>query len=444
MARKRKRKESNAEDQQAAKDEVSKPPFGRSKAKYKPSPMLWIGIVAALLIWGRLLTVDIPRCYDAFQEKRAVRAAEVSLEAESRTPGLSREEIQAQKLIIDVHEHIGSLELASIYLEVMDELGIRKMCLMGSSEFTLTLDESKGFTGYDRNNEELLKIVNTYPGRFEAWPTVNPLDPDKLAKFKDLVQRGATGLKLYLGHGYLTKKGEYMFHPVAMDDPGMLPLYAYCQEHYIPVCIHVNPFDDGGSGGKPGFAQEFIAVLTAFPDMKIDAPHFILSSIRSQRLEEYLDTFPNLYTDVSFGDFFVEAGLKRISKNPEKYKKLFAKYPDRIMYATDLVLIRSPRQTKEWVRNQHQAYLDMLSKETYTTPAVAGQTLRGLALPAHLLERVLYKNYEAFVAKKPRGTVITREIQWDRMGVKQVERKPGQALPPPKKGSTNKAADDVE
>lgn len=445
MTKKQKRKESGvAGESQASKSEAPKLPSGRSKGRYKPSPLLWIGIVAALLIWGRLLTIDIPRWYSAFQENRAVRAAESSLAAETQTPGLSREEIQAQKLVIDVHEHIGSLELASIYLDVMDEFGIRKMCLMGSSEFTLTLDESKGFTGYDRNNEELLKIVNAYPGRFEAWPTVNPLDPDKLTKFKNLVQRGATGLKLYLGHGYVTKKGEYIFHPVAMDDPGMLPIYAYCEENYIPVCIHVNPFDDGGSGGKPGFAQEFIAVLTAFPDMKIDAPHFILSSIRSQRLEEYLDTFPNLYTDVSFGDFFVEAGLKRISKNPEKYRKLFAKYPDRIMYATDLVLIKSPRQTKDWVREQHQAYLDMLSKETYTTPVVAGETLRGLALPGHLLERVLYKNYEAFVAKKPKGTVITREIRWDRMGVNQVHRKPGQAFPPPKKGSSKRGGDVAE
>ena len=29
-----------------------------------------------------------------------------------------------------------------------------------------------------------------------------------------------------------------------------------------------------------GFAEEFIAVLTQFPDMKIDCPHFMLSSIK--------------------------------------------------------------------------------------------------------------------------------------------------------------------
>jgi predicted TIM-barrel fold metal-dependent hydrolase len=163
----------------------------------------------------------------------------------------------------------------------MDELGIGKMCLMGSSKFTITLNEEDGFTEIDENNEELMKIIAAFPDRFEVWPTVDPLDPNMLGKFQDLFKRGAAGLKLYIGHGYVNKKGEYMFHTLAMDDPKMLPLYAFCEANYIPVCIHVNPY-----GGKKGFAEEFIAVLTQFPDMKVIAPHFILSSIASERLRE--------------------------------------------------------------------------------------------------------------------------------------------------------------
>jgi hypothetical protein len=39
-----------------------------------------------------------------------------------------------------------------------------------------------------------------------------------------------------------------------MDDPAMLPFYAWCQENFAPIMYHVNPY-------KPGFAEEFIAVL---------------------------------------------------------------------------------------------------------------------------------------------------------------------------------------
>lgn len=338
-------------------------------------------------------------------------------------------EIQAKRLIVDVHEHIQSLEEAPKFLAAMDRLGIQTVCLMGSSKFTLTLNESYGFTGYDENNEELIEIVNAYPGRFEAWPTVNPEDPEKLAKIRELVARGATGVKLYIGHGYVTKAHTYMFHTVAMDDPGMLPLYAWCEENYVPVVLHVNPFGD-----KTGFAQEFIAVLAAYPDLKVVAPHFILSSVRSFRLEELLDTFPNLYSDVSFGDFFMGERLAYISKYTKKFQQILSKYPSRFMFAADLVMIKG--RPDDWAPTQLQAYLDMLAAKTYTSEAIPGQTLNGLQLSDDLLSRILFRNYGAFRAARPAGTRITREVNWSRMSQEPVKREPGQAFPPKPKKET--------
>lgn len=429
MGSKKRKKQAN-EAKASVPANATRPPrgtkesYGPMRRKRNPVIFIWIGAAAGLLAIGGVWTA---------MEKR--QAPEPKTEpvgfsgfTASQETGIPFAELQAKKMIIDVHEHLGPFESASIYLEVMDSLGIGKMCLMGSSKFTLTLEEKYGFTKLDENNDELLRVVHAYPGRFEAWVAIDPTDPQKLDKLKNYISQGATGIKLYLGHGYITKKNEYIFHPVAMDDPGMLPVYAYCQENFIPVCIHVNPHKS-----KKGFAEEFVTILAAFPDMKIDCPHFILSSIQDSRLREYLDTFPNLYTDVSFGDFFMKERLTYISKHPEKFKKIFNDYPDRFMYATDLVLIKSPRQTKEWVMNQHKAYLDMLSKDTYTSPLIPGETLRGVALPDWLLNRVLYKNYEEFVAKRPKGTEITRSIDWKRMSVTPTGRKPGQAFPPPSK-----------
>ncbi|MDQ1257850.1 MAG: Amidohydro-rel protein, partial [Candidatus Hydrogenedentes bacterium] len=112
-------------------------------------------------------------------------------------------------------------------------------------------------------------------------------------------------------------------------------------------------------------------------------------------------------------------------------------YPTRIMFASDLVLTPGRNKTEEWVREQFTAYLDMLSKETYTTTAIPGETLKGLALPGYLLERVLYKNYNDFIAKQPTDTQITRKIDWKRMNVVPTNRKPGEAFPPaPQKGKS--------
>lgn len=316
---------------------------------------------------------------------------------------------------INTHEHIQSEAEVPKLLAVMDGLGIERTVLVGSSWFTITLNEDVGFTRYDENNEALLQIVERWPGRFEAWPTVTPEDPEMLPKFRSLVERGATGLRLYLGHGFRARKtGKYFFHTRPLDDPAMLPLYAFCEEQFIPICFHVNP------GPKtPGFAQEFIAVLTQFPDLKVICPHFMLSSIKDSRLREFLDTFPNVYSDISFGhDDYLRAGLQRVSRDPAKFRALFMEYPDRFMFGTDCVITNYHVKDEDWIRARYQSYLDLLGKATYQSPVLPGETLNGLALPPDLLNRILRDNYLAFKAKKPTGTEITRKIDWDRMGLK--------------------------
>ncbi len=332
----------------------------------------------------------------------------------------------AARRIVNVHEHIQSPREVTKLMAVMDDLGITKTLLMGSSRFTITLNPKYGFTRYDKNNAAILRIAAAAPERFEAWPTIDPQDPEKLDKAKRLVAQGAKGIKLYLGHGYIDKRtNAFLFHSMAMDDPRMQPLYAWCQDSFVPLMYHVNPY-------KPGFAEQFIAVLTAFPDLKVIAPHFLLSSIKDSRLQEFLDTFPNLYSDISFGhDDFLVAGLKRISRDPAKYKRLFAKYPDRFMFGTDLVVTEHPRKSSDWIGTRFRAYLSMLATSAYETDVLPGKRLRGLDLSGAALEGILHRNYEAFMASRPRGTKITREIDWTRMGVAKTGRAAGTTMPPP-------------
>ncbi|NIA16094.1 MAG: amidohydrolase family protein [Nitrospiraceae bacterium] len=382
------------------------------------------GVLGILQEWyfGRDAGPPAPSSIQAVERDRPARTPGDSVRALQR--------IQAAGLILNDHEHIQSIEEVPKLLSAMDDLGIKRVSLMGSSWFTITLNPSVGFTRYDWNNEQIMQISRAYPDRFEAWPTINPQDPDKLEKFKDLVARGAAGLKLYLGHGYIiAKTNEYIFHTMAMDDPSMLPVYAFCEENFIPVCLHVNP-----SAKAPGFADEFIAVLTQFPDLKLVCPHFMLSSIKSHRLEEFLDTFPNLYSDIGFGwAKFFEAGIKRISKSPRKFQRIFERYPDRFFFSGDLVVTEAKMKSTQWIKDHWQTYLDMLTQRTYTSPLIPDETLKGLELPPDLLEGVLYRNFEAFMAAKPQGTKLTREINWDRMTVRPTKRHPGQTFPPPKK-----------
>jgi predicted TIM-barrel fold metal-dependent hydrolase len=390
-----------------------------------PKPYFFLMAIALLLVVGRYGDPAITWL-----------AGEPELEVlPSRYEGMTSiealQEIQAAGRIINVHEHVQGLSDAERLLEVMDRLGVEKSLLMGSSWFTVTLDERVGFTRYDENNEALLEIVEAYPGRFEAWPTLNPEDEQKLEKLKDLHARGAAGVKLYTGHGYVKRSdGQYMFHTMPLDDPAMLPVYEYCQENFIPLLIHVQTDPKLG----PGIAEEFIAVLTQYPDMKVICPHYMLSSGRDSRLREFLDTFPNLYSDISYGhDSFIQQGFARSDKNPEKFRRIFREYPDRFMWATDLVVTDIPSKSVPWIEERFQGYLDMLTQEAFTTVAVPGKALRGLELDPALLEGILYRNYHEFMAKRPKDTRITRSINWSKMGGSPTGRKPGEILPPPRK-----------
>jgi len=341
------------------------------------------------------------------------------------TPEEALQRVIALKRTVNTHEHVQGESVVKDLLTMMDTNGIKTSCLMGSSRFTLTLNESVGFTDYDANNEALLKIAQDMPDRFEAYPTIDPLDPEKLEKIRSLHERGSTGVKLYTGHGYKRRdNGNYMFHTMALDDPSMFPFYEYCEKNFVPLCLHVNPY-------LKGFAQELIHVLESFPNMKVNCPHFVLSSIKETRLMELFDTFPNIYSDISFGhDDFLTEGLKRISRDPAKFKALFNRYPNRFFFGTDLVLTDYENKTPEWMQVRVQAYYDVLTKATYTTSLLPGETLTGLEFRGPLLDNILYKNYEDFLALKPVDTKITRKVDWKRMGVTPVDRVPGQTFPP--------------
>jgi predicted TIM-barrel fold metal-dependent hydrolase len=316
--------------------------------------------------------------------------------------------------IVNVHEHIQSERQAPQLLRAMDAVGIEKTVLVGSSWFTITLDPKVGFTRYDLNNEEILRISENFPGRFEAWPTLDPQDPLNLDKLRRLHSRSASGLKLYIGHGYVSPlTGDYFFHTMAMDDSRMTPVYEYCVENFLPICFHVNP------GPKtPGFAQEFVKVLQSFPDLLIIAPHWALSSIRLSRLRELLTKFPNLMTDISFGhDTYLMAGLRRISGSPQKYRKFIADFPDRVMFGTDLVITAARHKTDDWIQVRMKAYIDMLTLDQYESGVLPGEVLQGLGLDEILLDNILTDNYKQFRRRRPKETQLSKHIDWRAVGV---------------------------
>jgi len=258
--------------------------------------------------------------------------------------------------IINAHEHVQSFSNIPLLLKVMEDCQMEKMILLGTSKYTFYLNPKYGFSEYDKNNEEIINISKKYPDKFIALCTIDPRDEDKLEKLKKFIVAGAKGLKLYNGHGYFY---DNFFH-LPLDNPGMMEVYQYCEEQGIPILYHIN-------SGR--FLDQMEIILQAFPDLVVIAPHFILTSSNLTILSRLLDTYPNLYTDISFGhpDFQV-AGFKRISYNAVAFREFMQKYRDRINFGTDIVITTYRAKSRNYIDDVTLSYFDMLEKKEFTLP----------------------------------------------------------------------------
>jgi predicted TIM-barrel fold metal-dependent hydrolase len=276
--------------------------------------------------------------------------------------------------IVNVHEHIQSPAEAPKLLEAMDMVGVAHTILVGSPKATIV--GKGGFVEHDVNNAAILTIQSTYPGRFSAYVTLDPRDPDKLRKLDGYVRAGARGVKLYSGHS--------VFYDLPLTDSKMEPVYDYLERKRIPVLWHVNL-------GK--FGGELDAVLTRHPRLVVIIPHLGLSSIKLERIEAVLDKYPLTLTDLSFGyDPFLIAALRRISKDPERYRQFISRYRDRILFGSDMVVTRHKRKTATWLADVMSCYRGLLEEKRYRCILVDGETLNGLALDPETLRQIYERN----------------------------------------------------
>lgn len=259
--------------------------------------------------------------------------------------------------IIDTHEHIQSVKKADELVLAMKNLDIDKIVLIPSPIETLTLNGNQTFTRYQENNDELLKIAEKYPNDFMPFCTVSPADSNALEILKDCHERGGKGLKLYNGHSFF-----YDSFNTKLDSTRMKPIYAYAERNKLPVLYHVN---------ITNYGDELENVLKEFPDLVVSVPHFMVSSIKIEKVMDMLDKYPNLYTDISFGHTpYFAAGFRRISNDPQKYINFFKTYPDRVLFGTDMVLTEIEKKDQQYMETVLECYMDILEKDIFTCKPV--------------------------------------------------------------------------
>jgi predicted TIM-barrel fold metal-dependent hydrolase len=249
--------------------------------------------------------------------------------------------------VIDMHSHAyaGSEEDIDRWVKTMDAKGIEK---------TIILSKEHG-----HRFDSVYEAYSKYPDRFEVWCGFDYStykDPDfpaaAVAELERCFHKGATGV------GELGDKGKGLYYskPPAWgmhaDDTRMDALWEKCGELGLPVSIHVadpkwmyENMDSTNDGLMNAYAwrldnqpdivghQEMVDILERtvkkHPNTTFIACHLANCSYDLNIIGNLLDTYPNLYIDIS-------ARFAEICATPRNTAKFLEKYQDRIVYGTDM------------------------------------------------------------------------------------------------------------
>ena len=194
------------------------------------------------------------------------------------------------------------------YREMMDTLGIEKAVIMPfndpwlmSMEFTIAAV-----------HKNLYDMKQRYPGKFYAFADIdtrNTPAESVNAICKAIQEYGLDGIKIHPNNTGVDLDSEYN-----------QPIFAFAQEHSIPVAIHSYP----NSESDRSAAYRIINILEQYPELTV-----IVSHMGAYQWEQLLYT--RAYVDISaiLPDYVRTYGIEKTNEILRKFGS------DRLIFATD-------------------------------------------------------------------------------------------------------------
>ncbi len=246
---------------------------------------------------------------------------------------------------IDCHNHLDSLDPASL-LAIMDECGI---------EHLVNITMKVG----DEAFRVMHKFADAAPGRFSTigWMDWTGLDePRFIQKSVDylerLVEQGAVGFKIWKDLGLTLRDGRGEL--LRVDDERLDPLFDKARELDVSVMFHTA--DPAAFFEPPDRFNERYEELAAHPDWSFYGAKYSKQELLEQRncvfarhpetrfigahvgespedlsfVAAMLERFPNVTVDMS-------SRVAELGRQPYSAREFFLKFPDRILFGTDLL-----------------------------------------------------------------------------------------------------------
>lgn len=309
---------------------------------------------------------------------------------------------------IDAHVHLYKDDPAFGALLERLKLRILDICLID--------DRDPYFKAIEPQRGDVQRVVHSTLGRAVLCTTFSPYDFEEPG-FSERATRqlnqdfadGAVAVKIYktIGMEIKTQAGKYLMP----DDPAFNPVYEDIAAHHRTVVAHLAEPDSCWEPPNPAspdyeyyeqHPQEYAYahpewpskaailaardhVLAEHPKLRVVGAHLGSMEADLNEMAQRFDRYPNFAVDTA-------ARVPYFILQPrEKVRAFLIKYQDRILYATDLVVMpqdNTEKALQEWTSTYER---DWKFFATDQTVEYQGHNARGLRLPESVL-RKLYRD----------------------------------------------------
>lgn len=235
-----------------------------------------------------------------------------------------------------------------------------------------------------------------------------------LEEIKRYRAMGADSVKMLEGKMFLHRR---LGKPLC--DPVFDLFYGYCEEHKIPITIHLgDPLDNWDLSKMSEYAikkgwycgpedptreelrQEVYCVLDKFPKLHIIFAHFNFMGDELDKAEALMEKYPNICFDLTpGGEMFIG-----FTRQWDRARNFFIKYQDRILYGTDSYNFPPEGRLPEDHQNNVRINLvrSFLEKKEIFTESSKNYPFKPFGFEGEILDKIYRKNFIRLYGETPR------------------------------------------
>jgi predicted TIM-barrel fold metal-dependent hydrolase len=310
---------------------------------------------------------------------------------------------------IDAHVHLYKDDPAFDALMQRLKLRILDICVID--------DRDPYYKGLEPQRSDVLTVVHRTGGRAVLCTTFSPYEFEEPGFAQRTIRQldadfaaGAIAVKIYkvMGMEMKSKAGKY----VLPDDPAFEPIYKDIAAHHRTLVAHLAEPDScwqAPNSASPDYEyykqnpQEYAyahpewpskaAILTARdhlvaenPKLRVVGAHLGSMEADVNEMARRFDRYPNFAVDTAARvPYFM-------IQSRDKVRAFLIKYQDRILYATDMVVLPkddTDRALAEWNTTYER---DWKFFATDQSVEYKGRSYHGLALPGPVLRKIFHDN----------------------------------------------------